>query len=254
MINSSTVPGKMAAFLIPLLLSFTLFQKPNIQVYMIGDSTMCSYEAQYAPVTGWGMPFSHFFDSTVTVRNEAKSGRSTKTFIDENLWQPIAANLRPGDYVFIQFGHNDEVPSKKSSTPVKDFRANLIRFISETRAKGAFPLLFTPVARRSFDDSGRIRETHGEYSAVVLNVAAQYKVPCIDLNGKAQKLYQSLGPENSKFYFNYLAAGENPHYPNGNIDDTHFNELGARIIAELALAGIRDLKLELADRVFKPQE
>src|SRR6185436_6415509 len=103
-------------FLLPFLLSFLLFQKESITVYMIGDSTMCQYGADQSPVTGWGMPFAHFFDSTITVKNEAKSGRSTRTFIEENFWKPISDSLRTGDYVFIQFGHNDEVPSKQSYT------------------------------------------------------------------------------------------------------------------------------------------
>jgi len=240
--------------LTPFLLSFTFLVKSHIHVYMIGDSTMASYTTETAPLSGWGMPFSFFFDSSVTVLNEAQSGRSTRTFIEEKFWQPISDNLKPGDYVLIQFGHNDEVPSKKSSTTPKDFQANLIRYISETRAKNAYPVLFTPVARRIFNDSGRIVETHGEYAALVRKVAAEYKVPLIDMDRKSQIFFQSLGPETSKLCFNYLAPGENPHYPGGNIDDTHFNELGARRVAEIALAEIINQKLELADRIYKPAE
>jgi len=237
----------------PFLLSFLLFRKEHIKVYMIGDSTMCQYGAEASPVTGWGMPFANFFDSSVTVKNDAQSGRSTRTFIEDRFWQPIADSLNAGDYVLIQFGHNDEVPTKKSYTNEKDFKKNLIRFITESRNKGANPLLITPVARRKFNDSGVVQETHAVYSALVRNIAQEYSVPLIDLDKKGQKLLQDLGPEKSKFLFNYLDPGENPHFPKGNVDNTHFNELGAMKIAEIVLAEIRALKLELANRIFKPE-
>jgi len=243
-----------AVIVIPLLLSFALYQKKHIKVFMIGDSTMCVYNMQQSPVTGWGMPFSNFFDSTVTVKDEAQSGRSTRTFIEENFWQPIADNLSAGDYLFIQFGHNDEVPTKKAYTPEKDFKAYLARYITEARARGAYPILLTPVARRHFDDAGKIQETHAVYSVLVSDVAREYKVPFIDLDKKSQELLQELGVERSQLLFNHLKAGENPHYPDGLADNTHFNELGARIIAEIVLKEIKSLKLELADRIVKPQE
>jgi lysophospholipase L1-like esterase len=240
--------------IVPLLLSFLLYQKKQVTVYLIGDSTMCLYRPEQSPLTGWGMPFANFFDSTVTVKNKAESGESTRTFIEENLWKPVADSLRPGDYVLIQFGHNDEVPSKESYTTEKNFKANLIRFITEARNKRANPLLITPVARRKFDDSGNIQETHEAYSALVRNVALEYQVPLIDLNKKSQHLLKELGPEKSKFLFNHLAPGENPHFPEGKDDNTHFNELGARKIAEIVLAEIKALKLELANRIVKPQQ
>jgi len=234
--------------------SFTFLQKKNVNIYLIGGSTMAAYSGDASPLTGWGMPFSMYFDSTVTVVNRAKSGASTRTFIEEGLWQPIERDLNPGDYVFIHFAHNDEEPTKKSYTPPGNFKANLVRFINETRAKGANPILLTPVGRRRFDDSGRIKETHGEYAALILAITAEYRVPCIDLNKKSQALYQSWGLTGSKFYFNYLAPGENPHFPQGNSDDTHFNELGARKIAELVLAEFLKLKPEMAERIYKPTE
>lgn len=233
-----------------ILLSFSIPEQP-IKVYLIGDSTMAEKQVKAFPEAGWGMPFKHFFDSSVIVCNHAQNGRSTRTFLEENRWKPVVGSLKPGDYVFIQFGHNDEVKTKKSYTPEKEFRQNLIKYVRETKAKKANPILLTPVARRKFDTSGKIEETHAIYSAIVREVATELKVPLIDLDRKSQSLLQELGPENSKFLFNHLRPGEHPNYPEGKEDDTHFNELGARKIAQLVLAEIKSLNLDLAARIVK---
>lgn len=233
-----------------ILLSFSLPERP-ITIYLIGDSTMADKQVKAYPEAGWGMPFKHFFDSSVIVSNHAQNGRSTRTFLEENRWKPVVDNLKQGDYVFIQFGHNDEVKTKKSYTPEKEFRQNLIKYVRETKAKKANPILLTPVARRKFDTSGKIEETHAIYSAIVREVATELKVPLIDLDRKSQSLLQELGPENSKFLFNHLRPGEHPNYPEGKEDDTHFNELGARKIAQLVLAEIKSLNLDLAARIVK---
>ncbi len=157
--------------------------------------------------------------------------------------------LKEGDYVFIQFGHNDEVPTKATYTPEDQFAANLVRFVTESRSKKAIPILITPVARRKFDAAGHVQETHAIYAAIVRKVAADQQVPLIDLDKEGQQMIQQFGPDNSKLLFNYLTPGENPHYPEGREDDTHFNELGARKMAEIVLTDIRSLKLELADRI-----
>ncbi|WP_018479485.1 rhamnogalacturonan acetylesterase [Pontibacter roseus] len=228
-------------------------QKEPIKVYLIGDSTISIKETKAYPETGWGMPFVHFFDSSVTVDNRAKNGRSTRTFIEEGLWQPVADNLQAGDYVFIQFGHNDEVETKKSYTPKDQYTANLTRFIKETRKKKAIPVLITPAARRQFDETGTIVGTHEVYSALVREVAKQQKTPLIDLDRKSQELLQQFGVEGSKHLFLQLAPGEHPNYPEGKDDNTHFNELGARKVAQLVLAEVKALKLELADRIVKKE-
>src|SRR6266699_2064626 len=118
-----------------LLTAFALPPKNKIKIFIAGDSTAANKEVKAFPETGWGMPFAYFFDSTIVVDNRAKNGRSTKTFISEKLWQPVYDNLQEGDYVFIQFGHNDEVKSKVNSyTTPEEFKANLTRYISETRS------------------------------------------------------------------------------------------------------------------------
>ncbi|HEX5554954.1 MAG TPA: rhamnogalacturonan acetylesterase [Chitinophagaceae bacterium] len=242
--------GKKISLLALLLLTaFAPAKRKDITVYLIGDSTMADKAVKAYPETGWGMPFHYFFDSSVTVDNRAKNGRSTRTFMEEGRWKAVMNVLHPGDYVLIQFGHNDEVPAKKSYTPPEQFKANLRKFVSDARSRKAFPVLITPVARRRFDSAGRVVETHPLYAGLVREVAKKNKVPLIDLDQQSQALLQQFGPEKSKFLFNYLAPGENPHYPEGRADNTHFSELGARKMAEIVLQGIRDLHLGLADRI-----
>jgi lysophospholipase L1-like esterase len=223
----------------------------KITVYLIGDSTMSTKEPKAYPETGWGVPFQYFFDTTVVVENHAKNGRSTRTFLSENRWQPIAAKLKEGDYVFIQFGHNDESKEKvdRYTTP-EEYKRNLATFISETRAKKAFPVLLTPVSRRKFKE-GIVQETHALYSALVRETAKEKSVPLIDLDSKSMALFQKFGEEKSALLFLQLDSGVHPNYPQGILDNTHFNELGAREIAQLVLNEIKALNLELANRIIK---
>ena len=234
-------------------LLFLLPQKKQVKVYLIGDSTMADKEIKAYPETGWGMPFHYFFDSSIIVDNRAKNGRSTRTFLSEHLWQSVEEGLKEGDYVFIQFGHNDEVKEKTDRyTSPEDYRANLIKFINETRAKKAIPILLTPVGRRKFDASGTVMETHEEYSKIVRDIAAQNKVLFIDLDEKSKALYQQFGADNSKWLFMQLDPGEHPNYPEGRNDNTHFNELGARKIAEIVLNEIEKMPIDLAKHVRPP--
>ncbi|MFT3682120.1 MAG: rhamnogalacturonan acetylesterase [Ferruginibacter sp.] len=235
------------------IVAFIIPQK-NIRVWMVGDSTMCIQPRDRSPVTGWGTPFEYFFDSTVTVMNRARGGRSTRTFIAEGRWKNVADSLTEGDYVFIQFGHNDEAKEpqfKDRYTPVPDYKINLVKFITEARKKKAVPVLVTPVTRMVFDSLGNIKETHKEYSAAVWEVGTEQQVPVIDLDKKSRELLQAFGPVYSKVLFMQLDSMEHPHYPAGRKDNTHFNEYGARRMAELVLAEIRTMKLELADRITK---
>lgn len=239
-------------FAIVITLTGTGFLLPgNITIYLAGDSTIATKSTAAFPETGWGTPFATFFDASVTIDNRAMNGRSTGSFIKENRWQGIAGDLREGDYVFIQFGHNDEVPTKKTYTTERDFKANLTRFVIETRSKNAHPVLITPVARRKFNDKGEIEGTHDRYSELVRQVADSIHTPLIDLDRKSQQLYQQLGAEASALLFVHLEPGEHPNYPDGKTDNTHFNELGARKIAQLVLADIRALGLGLTERIIK---
>lgn len=235
------------------LLAFVL--KPvnkKITIYMVGDSTMSIKEKKYYPETGWGMPFAHFWDSTVVVDNRAQNGRSTQSFLSEKRWGSVMETLSEGDYVFIQFGHNDEIPTKKNATTPGEFKTNLEQYINDTRSKKAIPVLLTSVARRKFDSSGVLVDTHLQYAGITRKVAEEQKVVLLDVDKTSRALLTQLGVEGSVHLFNHLKPGEHPNYPEGKSDDTHFSELGARKMAELVYAAIRIQLPELATRIYKP--
>jgi lysophospholipase L1-like esterase len=155
--------------------------------------------------------------------------------------------MQKGDFVFIQFGHNDESKEKTDRyTPPPDYRANLIRFVTEVRAKKAVPVLLTPVMRRSFDNNGVFVDTHGEYPDIVRAVAREYRVPLIDMHRRSEAVLKQYGAEPARKLFLQLKAGENPNYPNGVADNTHFSPEGAKVMAALVVDAIRELHLPLA--------
>ena len=236
------------------LLAFVGAPPKKVTLYLVGDSTMARKIPQVFPETGWGMPLVTFFDSTVVIDNRAQNGRSTRTFLAENRWQPIVAALQPDDYVFIQFGHNDEAENYPDRyTKPADYRLNLVKFVTETRSKKARPVLITPVTRRKFDKTGKQLETHAAYSAVTAEVAQAYKVPLIDLDKLSRELLQQFGEENSKLLFLQLQPGDHPNYPYGKQDNTHFSELGARKMAQLVVSQVIAQQLpQLADRLARP--
>lgn len=236
-----------------LLLSGIASGKEPITIYLAGDSTMAEKQPDKRPETGWGEALQQFFNADkVRVENHAMNGRSTRTFISENRWQAIINKLKRGDYVFIQFGHNDEAKEKTERyTPPEDYRKNLIKFINEVRAKQAIPILLTPVMRRRFDKDGNFQDSHGEYPDIVRAVAAEQRVPLLDMHRRSEKVIRQYGVEESKKLFLQLAPNENANYPKGIEDNTHFSPLGARLMAEQAVDGMRELKLGLAKYLKK---
>jgi lysophospholipase L1-like esterase len=234
------------------LMAFAMPGKKKITIWLCGDSTMSIKEKKAYPETGWGMPFVYFWDSTVNIENLAKNGRSTSSFRNEGLWKKVPENAKEGDYVFIQFGHNDEVPTKKTYTTEVEFKNNLGQYVTEARSKKAIPILLTPMARRKFDAAGKIEGTHDAYSQIVRDIAKEEKVILFDMDKITQELYQQFGVENSKLLFLQLRPGEHPNYPGGKEDNTHFNELGARLVAQLALDEIKKQIPELSHRIIKP--
>jgi lysophospholipase L1-like esterase len=223
--------------------------KKKITVYTIGDSTMADKDTTGNPECGWAMALPLFFDSAeVKIENHAMNGRSTKSFIDEGRWDAILKTLKKGDYVFIQFGHNDEKQEQPSlyAAPYGAYTGNLTRFVKETRAKGAFPVLMTSIVRRHFDGSSVLKNSHGDYPDAVRKLAEKLKVPLIDMEAKSRKLIQDLGNDASQKLFMHLDAGVYPKFPNGKKDDTHLVWDGAKAIASLAVEGIKELKLPLA--------
>ena len=229
-------------------------QKSAITVFLAGDSTLAEKKNDKRPETGWGEKLQRYFDeSKVVIENHAQNGRSTKSFIAENRWQKIVDSLKKGDYVLIEFGHNDEKLDKPGvgAAAKGEYRENLIRFVRDVRAKKAFPILLTPVMRRRFDENGKFFDTHGEYPGVVRKVAAEQKVPLIDLHSKSEELLVKLGAEDSKKLFLILKAGEHPNYPKGVDDNTHFSRFGAEEMARLAVAEIKNQKIRLRKHLKK---
>src|SRR5437762_5802361 len=192
-----------------------------IVIYLAGDSTMAQKLPEKRPETGWGEMLGNFFqEGKVVIENRAQNGRSTRTFISEGRWQAILDQLQAGDYVFIQFGHNDESKEKVDRyTPPADDRSNLVKFISEVRARKALPVLLTPVMRRRFNSSGELQDTHGEYPDIVRSVAGEYKVSLIDMHRTSARILAKFGPEESRKLFLQLRSNENPNYPKGVEDN-----------------------------------
>jgi lysophospholipase L1-like esterase len=241
----------MKQLLLILFLSVSTFgfqQSRPVHVFMIGDSTMADKDPKTVPETGWGQVLQSFFKDTVKISNHAKNGRSSKSFIDEGLWQAVSNSLQSGDYVIIQFGHNDQKSDEARHTdPSTTYRSILQKYINETRAKGAFPILCTSIVRRKFDEQGNLSDTHGDYPGAVRQVAQELKVPLLDLQLRTKTLVSDLGPEKSKSIYLYTSPGEYPNRPDGVKDDTHLNIEGATAVARMAVEEIRSLKLPLAE-------
>ncbi|WP_238403247.1 rhamnogalacturonan acetylesterase [Paenibacillus mesophilus] len=223
----------------------------KLTIYLAGDSTVSNYPPEKEPMMGWGQRLGQYFDDSVVIRNEAMGGRSSKSFIDEGRLAAIEQAIVPGDYLLIQFGHNDEKADEARHTDVfGTYEQYLRQYIGVARAKGATPVLITSTERRYFDESGKLKDTHGAYPAAMARLAAEERVPVIDLQAKSRKLLEAMGDESSKRLFVWLAQGEHPNYPKGSCDNTHFNEQGAAEMAKLVAEGIRETGLPLAERLI----
>ena len=217
------------------------------RILLAGDSTMADKPLDL-PERGWGMALGAFFKDGVVVKNHAMNGRSTKSFIDEGRWQKLLDETRPGDFVIIQFSHNDEKVEdpKRGTDPKATFPENLRRFVRDVRAKNATPLLATPVCRRRFDRAGQLTMTHGAYPDAIRAVATAEKTPLLELELATATWLRAAGDEPSRKFFMWIEPGKFAKIPDGRKDDTHFVEAGANKVAELAVAEIRDQKLPLA--------
>jgi lysophospholipase L1-like esterase len=213
----------------------------GFSLFLIGDSTMADKPLMPAnPERGWGQLLPLYFADNVRIENHAMNGRSTKSFLDEGRWTTVTNRLKPGDYVIIQFGHNDEKKndSNRFTEPFGSFKTNLARYVRETREHQASPVLATPVARRKFDETGKLVDTHGDYVTAVRQVAAEQQAPLLDLNRRSSELLMLLGPDSSKRLFDWIPAGEFESRPKGLSDDTHFNAYGASRMCDLAIMEI----------------
>lgn len=220
-------------------------QKANensVVIYMIGDSTMANKpNPDENPERGWGQVLHQFFNEKVVINNHAVNGRSTRSFRDLKHWQPVLEALKPGNYVVIQFGHNDakDTDPTRYTNPQTSYRHNLIRYIEEIRAKGGIPILCSSIARRKFNEQGVLLDSHGNYTLVARLVAQELKVPFIDMQYYTELLEESYGVGGSKKLHLHFAPNEHPFLPNGIEDNTHLSVLGA---TEIATIFVNELK------------
>ena len=210
------------------------------RVLLVGDSTMADKPTVDNPERGWGQMLPLFFRDNVIFTNCARNGRSTKSFINEGRWQAVLDQLKSGDFVFIQFGHNDEktADSTRYAAPWTAYKENLMRFVRETKQKGATPVLLTPVQRRKFDSTGKLVDTHGEYPEVVREIAKEQNIQLFDLTKQTTDFLNRLGSEGSKKIFVQIDKHIFESLPDGREDNTHFNEYGATEIARLVAEDI----------------
>jgi lysophospholipase L1-like esterase len=203
-------------------------------IYVAGDSTASIYDATLAPRTGWGQALPVFAGRGVRIQDEALSGASSKSFADLGLLDGILATISPGDYLLISFGHNDEKADEPRHTdPYTTYQEYLRRYIDGARARGAHPVLVTSVERRRFDADGHALLSHGEYPEAMRRLGAAEHVPVVDLTASSRALWERLGPEGTKDVFLWLDPLENPNYPDGVEDNTHFQAHGAIEVARL---------------------
>ena len=214
-------------------------------LYLIGDSTMANKpDPEHNPERGWGQALPQFLDTTrVAVRNHAVNGRSTRSFIAQGRWDSVRTRLRRGDYVLIEFGHNDEKveDSTRYTNPYTGYRRNLERFVVEARERGATPVILSPITRRSFNERGVLADTHGAYPWVARTVARETRAPFVDLLLLTVDLVTRAGPEGSKALYVWVAQGQYERFPAARQDDTHLSPTGAADVARLAARELQAL-------------
>ncbi|NDW08705.1 rhamnogalacturonan acetylesterase [Dysgonomonas sp. 520] len=246
-------------FVVSSLALFVAVQKRPVHIFMAGDSTMANKPLfknvldsitgdsipEAFPERGWGQLLPEFFNSDVVIENYAQNGRSSRTFIEQGCWDKIITNVKKGDYVVIQFGHNDSSEKKPDRyTPPADYVTNLSRFVDEVKKKGGNPIICTSVVRRRFDKNGNFQDSHGEYVNLARQVAKEKRVPLIDMYEKSKETLVGLGKENSVGLYLHVKDGENKNFPGGKTDNTHFREEGARTMADLFVQGLKEQKIK----------
>lgn len=216
------------------------------QVFIAGDSTASHYGPERAPREGWGQQLQGFLDADAyVVRNHAQSGRSSRSFVDEGWFDGMAKQVRAGDVLLIQFGHNDEKieDPTRYNEPQRAFPSSLMRYVALARDKGATPILITPVARRKFD-RGQLLDTHGLYAQAVRDLAQREDIGLIDLTALSMDWLRAAGDDASKAYFMHVPE-------QGQEDDTHFQQRGAMMAACLVIAGWKQVDPSLAAHVTR---
>ena len=215
-------------------------------IHLAGDSTCTSYPASRLPQAGWGQMLNEYCKPGVKVFNRALGGYSTKSFIDNGFWDKLIAGVKPGDYVFIQFGHNDEKKEdpKRYADPVYGYPANLKKMIADVRAKKASVILVTSIVRCRFNKRGKMPDTGlRPYCNAVLKVAAEENVPVVNMNAITEKMFTAMGETEALKLFMY--SSDRPKQKGR--DRTHTNMDGAKLIASWLVEDCKKQGLPVAE-------
>lgn len=218
-------------------------------IFLAGNSTVVD-EAE-EPWCGWGQIFPGFFTSDIAIANYAESGEAANTFVTSKRFAKLLSKMRKGDYLFIEFGHNDQKQKGEGKGPYTSYKSDLKYLASKTREKGAIPVLVTSMHRRFFDDNGKVKNTHGDYPDAVRQLAKEENITLIDLNNMSATLYEAWGVEGSKRAFVYYPAGTFPNQKEPLADNTHFNPYGGTEIARCILKGMIDNNLPVKKYIRK---
>lgn len=216
----------------PVVCALEITRMDNIPtIYLLGDSTVCDQPRE--PYNSWGQMLTRFFKPGVAIANHAESGESLRSSLGAKRLDKVLSTMKPGDYLFIQFGHNDEKDKSEGAGAFTTYKADLKKFVAGARQRSGIPVLVTPMHRRTFDKEARITNSHGDYPEAVRQVAREENVPLIDLNAMSKLFYEALGPEKSG-----LAFKEG--------DATHHSNYGSYELAKCIVAGIKANKLRIA--------
>ena len=216
----------------------------TVRVFLAGDSTVTDQSIE--PYVGWGQVLPLFVGDRAVVANHAESGRALRSFQGERRLDKILALLRPGDFVLIQFGHNDQKEKGEGVGAFTTYAARLKAYVDAIQAKAGKPVLVTAVARRRFDAQGQVVESLGDFPEAVRRVAKERGLPLIDLNTASKQVYQALGVERSKLALLHYPANTFPGQTEPLRDDTHFGAYGAYEMARCVVEGVRTSVPELA--------
>ena len=205
---------------------------------------MADKAANAVPETGWGMVLPEFFTDEIKIENHAVNGRSTKSFINEGRWKTVIDKVKKGDWVLIQFGHNDATLERPLRYVTPEAYKEYIRlFVSQSREKGAIPIVVTPVSRNELWTDGKLEAQHGEYYKSAVEVSQELKVKMIDLTKRSMDFFEGKGKSYvTTHYFMNMSPGQYPNYPEGKTDNTHFVTEGAQAVAKLVMEGMLELK------------
>lgn len=224
--------------------SFKLERLDSIPtLFLAGDSTVADQDL--SPWASWGQFITPYFNTSIVVANYAASGASLASFKARNRWSKILELIEKGDYVMIEFGHNDEKQRGEGAGPWSSYTDLLKAYVKSVRAKGGIPILLTPLQRRVFGENGRLKPTHGDYPDAVREVAKSLSVPLIDLTKMSTILYEAFGDDDSKHAFVHYPKNSFPGQDKALKDNTHFNDFGANEIALCVVRGIKDLEIDL---------